>query len=699
MYRLPLLPALGRKPQWSFDRSVGTVITEFQSGHGFTTTGADASSNINDTTAGGFIYGTQCATVVSDGAGTTAQLKKTGLANFDSSNAQYAVVFKIDDVTHVSGVSLSLSNDSGFTNEYHIPFFNVSAGASGQWIVITLSMSDAQLQGSPTRTGLTAIRLFHKDDNTGNKVTIHYGGIFSMPNAATQPGSPYPKGVASISFDDSFANQILARQYLDSLGIRASMFTVKDYVGSSDRLTLAQLKSMQDQSGFEINAHAYTGADHATRFTNLTPQQLLWDLSSEKEWLVNNGFDGQGSAYPGGNCNQAVIETVRKYYRYARGTQNLTETYPAGDLFRIKAFSALSTYSGGTLPNTIYTAATGKIDLAVANASWLNLVFHKIIPPIVSVTMAGNIATIVFSSNHTFTNGVAITLAGFTPSGLNGNFTIASLPNSTTITVNIGSNPGNSTVQGTALTASTDCAYIDFTTIIDKLVSSGIAIKTMGEVIDGQTVPQSASGVTYSATNPNGDSSTASGPGSAATVARSDHSHPAKYFQPTDHNLLAWSYDPIASVNSTTITAGVVYLTKIAIPVAMTITNVCLYVTGSGGTGLSNAYVALYDSTGTLISGSQSADVSTTFQSSSNKTIPLGAPKAVAAGYIWVAFWVGAGTTLPTIARASGSNPINFGLTNAAARFGSSSTAITTTPPSNLTAMTTNNNSWWIGVS
>ena len=197
-YKTAQLPALLRPAAWAFDPARGTIVTDFQSGHGYTTSGADGSSNVNDTSQ--FVMGSQCATVVSAGTGASAILQNTAaITSTDTTNLQAVVVMKCDDVTHLNSLQFSMGNAGAFTNEYHVQYNAQANLASGQWIVVTLCLGDASQQGSPTRTGISAIRVYHKDDNTGNKVTVHYQGIWFMPNAATQPGAPFPSGVASAS--------------------------------------------------------------------------------------------------------------------------------------------------------------------------------------------------------------------------------------------------------------------------------------------------------------------------------------------------------------------------------------------------------------------------------------------------------------------------------------------------------------------
>jgi hypothetical protein len=822
----PVLP--GSRP-W-FDPAQGTIVTEFQAGHGFTTSGADASSNVNDTTAGLPIIGIQCATVVSAGTGASAILQKTSITTADTTSLQAAVILKCDDTTHLSSLTFSIGNGNAFVNEYHVQIGTQVLLSSGAWQVITLSLGDAVSQGSPTRTGINAIRVFHKDDNTGNKVTVHYQGLYWMPNASAQTGSPFPNGVCSVTFDDNFASQWnIAKPYLDSYGYRASAYLIRDTIGGTGRMTLAQAQSCQNQAGWEVNSHAYTDADHGATLPALSSAQLYWDLSAEKEWLFANGLQGQGYAYPKGAASPAVATVVQNFYRYARGTQQLTETYPPGDAYRLKGVSSIGEFTGGLAPSLI-SGSGGKIDQAVSNASWLMLTFHNIIPAVTSVTMSGNTATIVFAgpipTTSTWQSGQSIIMAGFTPSGLNGTFTIASVVNTTTITVSIGSNPGNGTVMGTAVTATTDCSYPGFTAIIDKLHSSGIKVLPVAEVFTGAgaasggsvslplaiasggtgqtsaaaaitaltgtqssgkvlrsdgtnatlaniqaadipTLNQNTSGTAagLSATLAIGSGGTGqvtqqaaidalTGTQSAGKVLRSDgthatlaslvagdlpaattsaqgavqldgtaadiiadstqaavagstgkapdagHAHPATTFKASDHGLITWAFDPAVSVSTSSVlaTAGTMYVVRLHMPVAASVTKIELHLV-TAGSGLSSGCIAALYQGGSLLG--QTADQSAAWAGTGQQHIAItGGPVNVAAGDVFVGMWF-TGTTGPAPLRGNSSAAVNFNLAASVTRWGTANTGLsgTTTAPSTLGSLTTLTTAYWAALS
>lgn len=166
----------------------------------------------------------------------------------------------------------------------------------------------------------------------------------------------------------------------------------------------------------------------------------------------------------------------------------------------------------------------------------------------------------------------------------------------------------------------------------------------------------------------------------------------------SDYSLVSWSGDPALFTNSTAPTAGVAQVVKLKINKATTITNIALGITNTPS-GLSNCYVALYDSSKNLITGSQSADQSTNWSTSGSKTVALGTPVSVSAGYIYAVFWVGAATTVPTFLRAAGLSTANFGLSTANSRFATGNTGLTTTAPSSLSTFAASSTAYWAAVS
>lgn len=153
-------------------------------------------------------------------------------------------------------------------------------------------------------------------------------------------------------------------------------------------------------------------------------------------------------------------------------------------------------------------------------------------------------------------------------------------------------------------------------------------------------------------------------------------------WQPQDHALKAWTQDPAGcgSVGSAS-TAGVIYLSKVLLRNAGTVSNLYYTVTNAGsGLTASQNLCGLYDSTGTkLVEG---ADQTTPMSSTGTKTVAI-TPQALAAGSYYIALLTN-GTTPPQFMRGGGASgsALNVGLTIATGRFLDFGTGQTTLPAS-----------------
>lgn len=193
-------------------------------------------------------------------------------------------------------------------------------------------------------------------------------------------------------------------------------------------------------------------------------------------------------------------------------------------------------------------------------------------------------------------------------------------------------------------------------------------------------------------------SGTAPAVGTSGKVARQDHVHPRNYWEPADHGIIAWTYDPVAaSANSVLGTAGTTYVAKCHVYVASSVTNIIVNV-GTAGNVLtaSQCLAGLYQG-GTLIG--TTADQSGTWNSTGLKTMALvSGPFNITAGDVYVAFFAN-GTTLPAFARGQGSAAINVGITATASRFGAADTGRTTTLAGTLGTVSALGISYWAALS
>jgi hypothetical protein len=152
---------------------------------------------------------------------------------------------------------------------------------------------------------------------------------------------------------------------------------------------------------------------------------------------------------------------------------------------------------------------------------------------------------------------------------------------------------------------------------------------------------------------------------------------------PVNQGMAAWTYDPALAQNSSLLTGGTVYLSKVHISEAVTATKVYWWITTAGATPTAGQnFVGLYDSSGNrLATTNVDADISST----GLKTTTITGQNLTAGSFYWIAMVFNAATA-PTIARATGStglaSAVNAGLTSSTYRFATNGTGQTALPAS-----------------
>ena len=618
-------------PLW---KQPSKILTEFQSGHGYTNN-AGNTFTANDTAD--FIMGTQAAKIVTGGAGASANVSNLAQTAFDTTNKVIRLVVKCDDITHLNGFNFFLGSSS-LANNWKWIVQGGAAGSnfivSGQWLVVTLNWHDAVVTGSPVRTSVTDVRLQVTDDNTSNTVTVHYQSIELLPDAS----ATFPNGIVSVCFDDSYESMFaLAMPKLAQYGYPAEVFTIQSLIGSGGRLTMAQLKSLQDQMGWALGSHAYLDADHSLTLTGMTAAQADLDLRQTKAWGDANGFRAPaGFAYPKGQYGLTTDSTyttdiVRRYFNYARTTNSKTkETFPPADPFRLRAISDISSFAGGYAPANLTTATTGDLDLCKTNQTWLILTFHNI---------------------------------------------VASSP-----------------------AATTDVLQSDFNAIIDAINAKGIPVLPIEDVLRSLDQTYPAASVTLNSSIPNADAAAGSA-GSGTVPGAWDHAHPRTMWTAPDHGFLTWADNPLLFSNINTVpTAGTLFLVRVHLPVAATVTNVCLWVS-TLGTGLTPGqnFAGLYNSSGTLLSAT--ADQTTPWGTATLKIMALTAAQSCAAGDYYVGFFQTGSANLAFSRAALGQSLVNVNLSSATSRFATGATGNTTSMPSSAGTLTSSATAYWAALS
>lgn len=354
-------------------KPVETVVTTFQTSHGWTADGTHAAANLNDTSA--FAFGSQSASVTTNGAGGGARLTRLGAAALDASSGVLQFTLRFTNLAALKTLTF-YAGASGFANYYTwTPINNPGTNSDGQywvegeWAHFTLPWESAATSGAPSKANLTDFRILAVDQATGTQVTMHAGKVSVLPK-----GNTYPNGVCVFMFDDGYVDTYTeGRRKLSQYDFRATALPIVDLVGTASYLSLTQLQELQNLHGWEIGAHAYTVAAHNAGFTTLTAAQVDDEMRLNKKWLVDNGLTSGLDlfAYPRGYYNPTVLEAARGYFSAARGTFNRQrETYPPADKFKMRC-------RGLGNGSTLATVQTD-VDNAVANGSMLILLGHRL---------------------------------------------------------------------------------------------------------------------------------------------------------------------------------------------------------------------------------------------------------------------------------------------------------------------------------
>ena len=234
--------------------------------------------------------------------------------------------------------------------------------------------------GAPSTTsGFTDMRLAVYDDGAG-AVTIHWQSVEIVPDTT----ATFPHGVVSVTFDDSYQSVYdLARPYMDGYGYRGSLMTIVDQIGQSGRLTLAELQSAAQFSGWEVAGHAYTTTAHNAGYDTLTAAQVVAELEQLKGWLAGNGFADDIFAYPSGLFDPTtdavpIDQIAAEYFSVSRPIVYSTqEAWPPAMPQRLLALTGISGLAGGT-PVANLTVAGGQLDRCYYDGCWTILCLHQI---------------------------------------------------------------------------------------------------------------------------------------------------------------------------------------------------------------------------------------------------------------------------------------------------------------------------------
>lgn len=182
-------------------------------------------------------------------------------------------------------------------------------------------------------------------------------------------------------------------------------------------------------------------------------------------------------------------------------------------------------------------------------------------------------------------------------------------------------------------------------------------------------------------------------------MSLSNPAQPAQ-FEPADHGLIAWTYDPVVAMNGLIVqTAGRQHTVRLKVKQPATVTAIKMLMSVAGATLTAGQnFAMLHDETGARVG--ITADMSTLWAGAIGELdMPLTAPVQINGPVCWVSFYAN-GSTLPTFRLTTPATGVlgNVGLATAASRFGLSASGLTSTPPTVLGTIANTSFPYWVGL-
>lgn len=354
-------------------RAQKTIFQQFQAGHGYEK--SEGTGTLSEDTAD-FVVGSQCLKFVTKGDEAFNRVRHKTVGPYDFTGRDLRVTFKVEGLPHVNTFEIFLSSDNLSTNNVHYeiatrvqPF-----AADGEWASVVISWGDLVNNfppGSIDRSKVNFVE-FRMEDDKSQAVTFRINEIAAVPTAAT--------GVVSIVFDDGWESTCTkGRAYMDRYGFRGTACIIRDVIGTTNYMSLAQVKALQD-AGWDICAHADTVENHNIGYSNLSDPVVEEEMRGIKQWLIENGLRKRDMfIWPKGLFTASQMVMARRFFNAVRGTtggkggsSGAHEVFPPADEGHLRSW----------LVGNSSTAANVEAALSECSAykTWLILTFHRLIP-------------------------------------------------------------------------------------------------------------------------------------------------------------------------------------------------------------------------------------------------------------------------------------------------------------------------------
>jgi peptidoglycan/xylan/chitin deacetylase (PgdA/CDA1 family) len=344
-----------------------TVLSLFEGGAGTEWVTATGTAPVNDTV--NTLNGNQTIKVTSTNAVVSRMDKTVSLSL--AGTVGIRIDFYVDNVANLGQLSCYIFTDG--SNYYAASPNPVNLQAStlfNGWNSITLPIAYFSQTGSPNLATITKFRV-GTTSTAGTVVNVSFGGLYAVAN-------PNNQATILISFDDAYESVwSTVRPLMYPYNFPATAFAITSMINKASYMTSAQLKSLQNDFGWDIGCHTESHAALAYLPAAIIDAELRACFAMDD---VDNLNRSRSIAYPQGSYNPVVEQEVAKYFYLARSTTSLYNT-AVPYLFDPTSYQYNMPACGidGPPTQTTLAAAEACVDAGIATNSIVPMIFHDIV--------------------------------------------------------------------------------------------------------------------------------------------------------------------------------------------------------------------------------------------------------------------------------------------------------------------------------
>lgn len=231
---------------------------------------------------------------VTPDVGTNVQIHKT--ESLTVTNGRIGLWFYVENhanLLNTGGVVLYFGNDTAITNGFYYTYNPQYNG----WHFLQLTSKDWTRLGSGTWESSIERWRLRVNASAGATSAIYFDSWYMGGNGRA-------RGNVLITFDDSAESQYdTARGILNSAGLKATFYTIRDLIGTAGFMSLAELQTLKSD-GHSICVHGRTD------LTTLSISEAAEDIQSNMDFVASIDPDGSKHySWPNGGFEYNSTDT------------------------------------------------------------------------------------------------------------------------------------------------------------------------------------------------------------------------------------------------------------------------------------------------------------------------------------------------------------------------------------------------------